>query len=652
MAVTTKRLCIVSGLVLFAGGIGFWRHHVVTKRAAMAQTAIEHGLATADFIAARSALTGIADPQRRTAMEHEIRLAELKNALTYRDTGLMRRAIGTDGQTWIPPQLLETAELELAREAVQSHDFDTYQKTAGKWHTKTAMPGQWKLLEADQLLARKLPGEAEQLLKSAQLSGTEDALRHARLSLLEAKEPWKAITRIDEGLKTEPRNADLLSFRAQIEEAAGREEDARLDYVAAVLAERNNPLYRDILANFYLRHGDLPNAAQTWRDAAQDTGLGVYALKCWFWSRMAGAPLTQPLPPCRQPGWTELVTALTATPDGVFWNDSLDAAFTRIHGGNPRPEIIWLRLLESIRIHDLKTARRQLDIGFPREADRLWPDLALRLRVHLAARNGENPRLPLAAMEPPSVADNAHPFLIGFSQWAKRTAPAGSNEKFESWLAKPDALTGILLASGWGGAALTMGKAGQLVPDPGAPEWFDYGYAKSLLMRDGKQPARQWLESLPARSNASDLLLGELRLSTGAVDQGLALLQQIANSPSPIASRAAWTLALAELDRGKPAQARQITMAAPGLAASVPGREILARIALAESARAETLRIYQELGEQSADAMIFLSKEAFAAGDFEQARKWTSKLAQQFPEQPAFRKNLLEINAAAKRTKP
>ncbi|MCX6878499.1 MAG: hypothetical protein NTW21_32495 [Verrucomicrobia bacterium] len=136
------------------------------------------------------------------------------------------------------------------------------------------------------------------------------------------------------------------------------------------------------------------------------------------------------------------------------------------------------------------------------------------------------------------------------------------------------------------------------------------------------------------------------------MDRGLAVLHTLAAGTSPHASRASWTLALAELDRGNSAKARQLTLAAPTLAASVPGREILARIALAEGTRAETLRIYQELGEQSADAMIFLSKEAFAAGDFDQAWKWTAKLAQRFPEQPAFRRNLLAIDSAAKLKNP
>ncbi|MEI6654178.1 MAG: hypothetical protein WCP45_05365 [Verrucomicrobiota bacterium] len=654
MAKSFTKVCIGTGVALAVVGLslGVWRHAVVARHATLALAAIENDLVGADFVAARSALAGIADPGMREAMEREIRLGELNGALANRDTGLMRRAIGNDGDAWMNPRLLEAAVLELAREAVQSRDFESYRKAADKWQAKSAFGGQWVLLEADQLLARKLPQEALQVLKAAQLSGPEDALRHARLALMEAKAPWQAMTHLDAGLKADPRNADLLAFRAQIEEAAGRLEDARLDYVAAVLAERKNPLYRDVLANFYLRRGDLANAAETWRDAAEDTGFGVYAWKSWFWSRVAGVRLSKPLPPCRQQGWHDLITAMGATPDGVFWTSSLDALLARVHGVNARPETLWLRVLEALRCQDLKAARQQLEVGFSREAERLWPDLALRLRVHLAAREGVNPRLPLGGHELPAVDGNAHPFLLEFRQWAQRADGAAGKPPFETWLAKPGALVGILFASGWGGAALIIGNAGKLVTESEAPEWFDYGYARALLQRDGKEPARQWLAALPARGSAAELLLGELLLTSGTVDQGLAVLEKIANGNSAHANRAAWTLALAELDRGNAAKARQVTLAAPGLAPSVPGKELLARIALAEGARAETVRIYQELGGQSADAMIFLSKEAFAAGDFAQARKWTGKLAQRFPEQPEFRANLIGIDAAEKLKQP
>jgi tetratricopeptide (TPR) repeat protein len=642
--------CLVAlvALVLVGISVAAWRQFVVNKRAAIASAAIHSELADSNFVAARSALSGLADPEVRDAMERKIRVGELNSALENRDTGLLRRALGTEPEEWIAPELSEAADLELAHEAVQARDFDSYRAFTEKWTSRSAFSGQWILLEADQLLARKLPEAALKLLKSASLSGPEDALRHARLALLEAQEPWKAMTTLDQGLKADPRNADLLSFRAQIEEAAGRVEDARLDYVAAVVSERKNPLHRDILANFYLRYGDLAAAAETWRDAAEDTHLGVYALKSWFWSRVAGVRLSKPLPTSRQQGWREFIEFLVAAPDAEFWNSRWDASLARVRGGEGRPEVAWLRALEALRQQDFDSAAKQLSTGFPRMAERLWPNLALRLRAHLVARAGQDPRLPLAGVDVPTAPENAHPFIHDFSQWANRTGTPESDKCFQTWLARPTASVGILFASGWGGAALIVGNAGKSVPDPAAPEWFDYGYARSLLLRDGKDPARLWLESLPTRSSAADLLLAELQLGSGAVDQGLAALEKIASGNSPHASRASWTLALAELDRGNPAKARQITLAAPSLPASVPGKEILARIALAEGNRAESVRIYQELGGESADAMIFLSKEAFAARDFAQAKKWTGMLARRFPEQPAFRDNLLQIDAAEK----
>lgn len=645
-------LVVLTLLVACAVGIVYWRNAVVSKRESDSLAVVRNALALGDFVAARSSLAGIADPALRSTKEREIRVSELKSALAIRDTGLLRRAIGADASSWMDPKLLEEATLELAREAVQTRDFETYKEFAVQWQGKSMIPGQWILLEADQLLARGLQQEALKMLQAATLSGREDALRHARLALLDAKQPWKAMAQLDEGLKADPMNAELLSFRAQIEEAAGRIEDARLDYVAAVLSERKNPLYRDMLANYYLRLGDLPSAAETWRDAADDTGLGIYALKSWFWSRVSGVRLSKAMPPCRQQGWNEFISTLAATPDEVFWTVELDAKLARVNGGNERPEVAWLHVLEAIRKQDLKSAKTQLERGFSRAAQGLWPNLSLCLLVQLSACEGQDPRLPLAGREWSPVSDSVHPFMLEFSKWAMRSHEGESNPRFEQWLARPAAIVGTLFASGWAGAALTVGHAANLVYDPAAPEWFDYGYAKSLLIRDDNAAARKWLESLPVRSPAANLLLGEVLLTSNALEQGLALLQTVAAGASPHASRASWTLALTELDRGKPAKAREIILAAPGLAQSVPGKEILARIALADGARNETSRIYQELGEQSADAMIFLSKEAFAAGDFSQARKWTGILARRFPEQPAFRQNLMRIDDAEKHKKP
>lgn len=642
----TKRLLVSSSvaLAILIPGIWLWRQGVVAKRTAISTKSIQRSLAEEDFTAARSALQGLADSSLRESKEKEIRSAELEKALAVRDTGLIRVAIGERGEDWLDPKILEAADLELAREAVHARDFVSYVAHASKWKGKSAIPGQWQLLEADQLLARKLPEDALTLLKGIKLAGAEDAQRLVRVALLESKEPWKAMTTIDEGLMVDPRNADLLSFRAQIEEAAGRLADARLDYVAAVLSERGNPVFREILANFYLRTGDISAAAETWRDAAADTGLGIYAFKSWFWSRMSGVRLTPPLPQVRERAWRGFVAQLTAAEDNMFWNDSLDVAIAGIRGGGNRPEVAWLKLLESIRKSDITDARGKLEAGFPRDADQLCPGLTMRLLANLVAADGGDPRISLAGRSIPKPADGSHPFVNDFAAWSSNPGKTPESARFLSWLAQPQALAGTLLASGWPGASVIVGNGEHLKPSGDWPEWFDYGYAKSILVRDGKEAARGWLEKLPARTSAADLLLGEIRLTSGSTEQGLDLLRKVAATGSAHASRASWTLALAELDRGNPRGAREITLADPSLTGSVQGKEILARAALAEGSKDETLRIYQELGGKSADAMIYLSKEAFAAGDFDAARQWTGELARRFPEQPAFRRNLLKID--------
>ncbi len=639
---------VIGGLAL---GFWFWRQSVLTKRSKQSTAAIEMGLAAGDFVAARSALSGIYDPTLRAEKEKSVRVAELEKAISIRDTSVIRMALSDPQAATLDPHLLESADLKLARDALQRRDLSAYDAFPLKWKDKAAFPGQWLLLQADALLARKLPEEALTLLRSATLTGTDDAQRYIRIALLEAKEPWKAMASLDQGLKSDPRNADILAFRAQIQESAGRIANARLDYVAAVLCERTNPLYRDILANFYLRTEDISAAAETWRDAAEDTSLGVYALKSWFWSSVSGHRLSKPLPPCRQEGWREWVSAVSKLPDGVFWNASLDGAISGIRGGTNRPEVTWMRLLESLRSKDFAGARKKIETGFNKEADDLNPGLALKILSHLNARENIDPRLSLAGRDLPITDKDAHPFVFEYAKWANRSLSPEENQLFETWLAQPEALVSILFSSSWSGAAVIIGGGDKLaVTNP--PAWFDYGYAKSLQLRDGKVPAKQWLQSLSKRSPASELFLGEILLTSGATDQGLEILNKIASENSELASRAAWTLALTELDRGQPAKAREVLLKVPALTATTSGKEILARIALAEGSRAETLRIYQELGDLSADGMIFMSKEAYSLGDYDQALKWTGILARRFPDQPDFRKNILKIEEAKKLKKP
>jgi len=631
-------------LVLLAGALWFWRQSVITKREAWSTKTLALAIEQRDFVTAKSALTAIIDPEKRAAKELEIRSAELRDAITQRDPGVIRQATSGGGDLGLSQDLLERADLVLAREALWNRNSDECESIMERWRGKAAFPGRWALLSADLMLARGNKEQARDFLEAAKLVGEEDTLRHARLALIQAREPWKAMASIDAGLRASPRSAELLTFRAQIQEAAGRMADARLDYVAAVLSEPSSPLHRDVLANFQLRSGEPSNAADTWRDAAEATNLGLYAFKAWFWSKICGVPLSRPLPEVKQAGWKDVMQEVKSLPDGAFTSTELDRAIARIPGLRQRPEVVWMHVLEAIRKGDWKIATERLDSGFPPTAETMAPGLATRLLVNLAAVSGGSPRVALAGRDLPGLPPEPHPFLREFDEW-KRAVPV-EDDAFSRWLANPASLAAMLFAHGWHGAALDVAGGGKLAPVTGAPAWFDFGYSRCLLVRDGSPAARRWLESLPELSAAAQLTHAEILLTGGDVELGMKKLAVLATTQGPHAGRAAWSLALVELDRGNTAEASRWVKSCPELLASVRGKEILARVALADGVLDEALRIYKELGEESADAMIYLSKQAFAQKDWQQARKWTGELARRFPSEPQFRKNLLSIDAA------
>ena len=638
-------LYILIGTV-FLGGTGgavyVWRKHAIERQQVIALNQIQEDLENGDFNSARSALNGIADQKERESKEQAVRRTELERGVEIRDIGMIRKALSDDHPEWLPAELREKAALQIAREAIQLRNWDEYENLRKMWEKDTQMANQWFLLHVNKTLAENERQKAAELLEQTQLNGKEEAMRLARLALLKADQPWKAMEYIDQGLKADPRNAELLSFRAQIEETAGRRADARLDYVAAVLSDKKNPLYRDGLATFYIRGGDFSAAAETWRETAEETSLGVYAFKAWFWSRLAGIPLSQALPEIRQPSWKKVAAALSSIPENNFTTPELEAGLLEADASK-RTEVAWLHILQQIKDGKLQDAQNTLTAGFPAEADRMRPQLRERILACLLARNGGNPKEAFAGKAPASIADTEHPFLKQFSKWATNQTPDEESAAFTTFLAKPDALIGSLLTSGWPGAALILGEDGAFSPTTPTPDWLEYGYAKSLQSRRGKEAARTWLEARNNRCTSSDLLLGELQIATGAVDSGLVLLQKVAGTQTEQAGRAAWSLAMIALEKGDSAGARKLVTDHADLAGGIQGKEILARAALAEGNRAETAKIYQELGTDSVDAMIFLSKEAFAAGNYSDARKWTTELAKRFPEVPKFRENLLKI---------
>ncbi len=638
-----KVLSFIIVVALAGAGVWYWRQSIIAKRAAWSATTLTEAMKEKDYLTARSTLTAIPDPGVREAKEQEIRVAELGDAIEKRDGAMIQQASAQVAKVPFSPELLEKADLVLAREALWNRNVDDCSKLLEKWQGKAAFPTQWTMVHADQLMAQGKKEEARILLEGAKLEGMDDAFRQTRLALLHAREPWKAMEVIDEGLRKHPRSAELLSFRAQIQEAAGRMADARLDYVAAILSDPASALHRDVFANFQLRMGELANAADTWRDAAEVTQVGIFAFKAWFWSKVGGVPLSRPLPALVQEDWKNVMQEIGKLQNGAYVSTALEQKMAAISGLRQRPEVRWMNLLDAMRRADWRSALDNVDLGFPAAAERMVPGLATRLFVNLRAISGGSAREGLVGRELPPLLQDPHPFLREFDQW--KASAAAQDEEFTQWIATPASLAGTLFAHGWQGAALDVAGDVKLTAPTAAPDWFDFGYARCLIMRDGAAAARKWLESLPKLSTAAQLTLGEVLLTTGAVEKGMQQLAAIAIAKSPLAGRAAWTLALAELDRGNAAEASSWVKGNEELLASVSGKEILARCALAIDSRDEALRIYRDLGESSTDAMIYLSKDAFAKKDWPQARAWTEKLARRFPNEAQFRKNLLRIDA-------
>jgi tetratricopeptide (TPR) repeat protein len=639
-------LLLVAISLAAGGGVWYWKTKVTAKLDRESRERIRVYLAANDFISARSSLSGVADPAQKKILERQIRLSEMEFALKYRDAQTLLEAYGEDGDDWVEPDLAERVALVLARASVDKGDQGGYERWSNPWRDKSReRAGKWFLLSVDQLLAKGKQDDAVKLLNSKTFQGQDEGYRQARLALISAARPAEAFVHVEEGLKADPKNGDLLSFRAQLYEAANKPTDARINYVAALLAEPGNPLHRDTLANFYRRTGNMPLAIDTLWQTTKDLDLGVYAFKAWFWSRLTGYSFPAEPAKCTQVKWDKVVQVTQSMKTGPYFNDELEQALRGLPGTDRRPEEYWLRLLQDLKTGNKEEAFKSLD-SLPSQSLSLWPGLAPRLRAVLLAQSGQDPHLAFTTENNFEGSAETHSFIRDFTRWARHEMPADEDARFLAWLKTPESLPGLFLASGWVGVALDLGNDEQFLISDASPEWLAYGYAIAIKDRKGTDAAIRWLEKRTKHGPAESLMLGELLIATKQADRGLPLVRSVADGSSPQAGRAKWTLAMMALGNGKSQEARDLVQSNAELSSSARGIEILARAALLDGRKDEAEKLYLGITDQSTDALLFLSKEAYAAKRFADARKWTQILISRFPDEKKFRENLKKINEA------
>jgi predicted Zn-dependent protease len=537
----------------------------------------------------------------------------------------------------------EDASLLVARVRLDSGHYEEANKLMAKWTNRSGQPQVWFALEVDALLAQKKRSAALALLQSRSFAGPADCGRLLRLALLSVNDLPAAWKYLDQAYALDPRNTDVRSFRAQILERIGKRPLARVEYVAAYVAAPSNPMLGDQLAEFYRRGGDYDDALDTWAGESSKPLFDFIWTKAWFWSHVV-RPTKLAAPRGDELG--ALVKLEAGLPPNTFWNAARFAATAPARGyPGQQQEIYWLGLLEMLRHHDEKGAAEALRLNPP--GTQSWaPDLETALRHILSYRADGvlNPRnQPMLTLSAP--ADQLHPFFVELDDLAhaERTGGPVMPPEMARLLHGDAAFAAAMLATGWSEAALRLSTPDEKCD--GLPGWFAYGYIQALRVNRGNEPALAFAQKQPGTPELN-LLTGELQSAEGKAAEGRQTLLPLATLDSDVGYRAAWLLGMAALAHGQPQEAARLVNAQPRLLTSVTGREMLARVALAEGREEDADKVYGALAPDSAEAKAYLARRAFAHHDWIEARRYTDELLVLFPDQLELRANLNAIDRA------
>ena len=638
-----KRTVLIVGgialaILLGVGGLWWWRQ--AAESAALGRTfvAAERALAGGRWAEARVVLE---DQARRRGRPDKPEATHRWRVLEFKIAGGLRDFATLEALAVRYPTLAgedESSALWLWRVRRAGGDEAGAEAVRALWRGREHQLVSWICAEVDALAAAGQRDKVRTLL--AGLPPTEakavPLLLRKAIFGADAAERFQAMT---EAYRVDPRDADLRGMRATVLERAGQPDYARVDYVAALLADPRNPLRRDELASFYLRQGDLADAVDTWREGLDEKSPDFMWVRAVFWGRVLGQPapeIAAKLPETRRhrfAGW------LATLPAARFWDETGYAALhLSSEHAEREPAVFWLRVLEQLRQGDWSAAAERLVVA-PTAAQVTAPTLYAALRLTAAVRAGVDPVKTGLAW--PGKTSDAHRWW-GVAAAALRGESAAVAE-FAAVAKGPCAASAACLVAGWMGPALALADEAESAKET-TPSWVRYGLLQARRTVRGPADALAWGEKLPAYP-PTDYVVASLRLAAGRTAEAEAVLRALALRDDDTGFGAAWLLGTWLLEKGRVNEAYAVALS-PAIKATPEGVGLRARVAIAQGHTDEAVAIYSPLAETSLEAGAYLARVAYAAGDLARARRLTEFWLTRFPDNLQLRANLNAVAAA------
>lgn len=566
---------------------------------------------------------------------------ELRAAVEYRD---IIRLVGIYIHEPAVVEADEDASVLVARAmSMRTGSEKQFASLQQIWESKSTQPESWFCLRVDSLIQKGNRAGAMALLKSRSFPGKADVARLTRIAMIQmASTPWQSWQTVQQATQLDPRNPDVLTIRAQIFERLGKKRDARLAYVASVVADPKNPLMVDQLAEFYIRQGSFPLAVQTWRNGIQARPQDFLWVKLAFWSKVAVPAAKAPTTTIPEGEIDSFAKYLVALKPNIFWDN---AAFGKLPEYSryleERQESAWLRLLEELNDGNYSETI-ELIKAWPFKTSTWQPETLNAIYSVLVARSTGKFGQPVATGR---TLPTTHSFIAGINKLAGKMLTSASMDT--QVLVKSDEVFALILAaSGWSNAAFTLHRT-DIYP-VSYPSWAAYTMTHAIAQIKGDKAALLWAQKQPPTPELVQLI-GELCLATGDVPAGIKILATNATKSDAIGYRAAWLLSLAQLEARQITAAEQTVLRNQQLLQSVAGKEILAKTALARNQIAQAEKIYTSIASDSIEAKVFLAKLAYDNKQYDRAEQITNQLILTLPDELQFRKNMQAIQEARRK---